>query len=126
MLVIFMSYSLQAVKYPLIREYEQDNDGLIAVIVIVVIMLIVLGLYIIINFLIIVCKHCQNPGVIMWRHMQFLKMLPAFVILFLASTIGLGFTPYSYSAEWILYGYSFLNIHMYLLQYLYYTPKEEL
>ena len=58
--------------------------------------------------------------------MQFIKMLPAFLILFIASVIGLGFTPYSYSAEWILYGYSFLNIHMYLLQYLYYTPKEEL
>lgn len=33
---------------------------------------------------------------------------------------------FSYDAMWILYGYSFMNLYMYILQYLYYTPTEEL
>lgn len=34
--------------------------------------------------------------------------------------------PYSYEAAWILYGYSFMNLFVYILQILYYTPATEL
>lgn len=34
--------------------------------------------------------------------------------------------PYSYEGTWVLYGYSFMNMFIFLMQYLYYTPAEEL
>ena len=62
----------------------------------------------------------------MWRHSQYIKLLPVFVILFTICVLAGGFLPYYYDPIWILYGYSFCNIWMFLMQYLYYTPESEL
>ena len=62
------------------------------------VLLIIGVIYILTNFILVVVRNCKEPGVYMWRHLQFVKMLPAFVILFTAAILGLGFTPYSYSA----------------------------
>lgn len=37
-----------------------------------------------------------------------------------------GAMPYNYEAVWILYGYSFMNLFVYILQFLYYTPATQL
>lgn len=34
--------------------------------------------------------------------------------------------PYNLSGYWILYGYSFINLFVWTLQYLYYVPFDQL
>lgn len=60
------------------------------------------------------------------RHRNYLAFFPFFFIMFLIFFAFGGAMPYSYEGAWILYGYSFMNIFVYVLAYLYYTPTREI
>ena len=89
------------------------------------IIIMVGAIYIAVMYILVICDMCRHPGAIMWRHNQFIRLLPVFVVFFVMSTMTGGFVPYSYQTIFILYGYSYMNIQVFLLQYLYYTPKED-
>lgn len=60
----------------------------------------------------------------MGRHINFVTYYPFFMIIFVIFFAVGGSMPYSMEGAWVLYGYSFVNIYIFILQYLYYTPAE--
>lgn len=125
MLFLFLAYTFTSMKVPIVPGVTEISPSLKGMMVATAIILALGIAYVVVQFIRVIVKNCQQPGTLMWRHIQFVKMLPVFMILLFVGVVSLGFFPYSYSAQWILYGYSFMNFQMLLLEYLYYTPKVE-
>jgi hypothetical protein len=95
----------------------------IGTIVAVVLFLAGIIIYQLVMFGRIIHKNCQQPFT-MNRHINFIVFYPFFMLMFVVFFAVGGSMPYSLEGAWVLYGYSFINIYMFLLQLLYYTPSE--
>lgn len=94
-------------------------------IVLIALLLAGIVIYQIVMLAFIIRKHCCQPGnQILWRHKNYITIYPFFLLMFVIFFIAGGSMPYNYSGVWILYGYSFINIFVFVLQYLYYTPAD--
>jgi hypothetical protein len=63
---------------------------------------------------------------IIWRHNSYLSIYPFILLIFIIFFGFGGAMPYNLSGYWILYGYSFINLFVWTLQYLYYVPFDQL
>lgn len=48
---------------------------------------------------------------------------PFFGFMFGVLFVGGAALPYGYEGVWVLYGFGFVNVYVWMLQYLYYTPS---
>ena len=128
---LFLQYSYYAYeKIPIVVSSSLVEMKAIPTIVFVAIFLTVASVYQIVMFIRIIKKYCCSKGddseQLLWRHKNYLTYYPFFFIIFLLFFGFGGAMPYNYEGAWILYGYSFLNIFIFILQFLYYVPSTEL
>lgn len=112
-------------KIPVITSQDFDNMQVIGSIIAIVIILGGIIVYQIFMFVKIVRRGCEN-GFGLNRHMNFVVYYPFFVCMFVVLFAAGSLMPFSLEGTWVLYGYSFINVYVFLLQYLYYTPSSEL
>ena len=124
--ILIMKFEFFVVKkHPIVDKVKLDQR--LAAFSIVVFVIFLIGiLYILIEFVIIVWRTCKKKQHLMHRYKQFLRYLLIFILFYVMCTAAGGTRPYSQRSYFILYGYCFLNLQIFLLQYLFYTPYSEL
>lgn len=124
---MFLQYSYYVYeKIPILVPSDLKEMKVIPTIVVVAVVLAVAMIYQLVMFVMVLYRQCCQENTMRQRHRSYLSFYPFFVVMFIIFFAAGGAMPYSYDGAWILYGYSFMNIFVYILQYLYYTPVAEL
>lgn len=126
---LYLQYAYYAFEnIPIIIPSNVEEMKAIPTVIIVSILVGFCVIYQIVMFVRILVKYfCgKTDESLPERHKKYLTFYPVFLISFIVFFAGCGWMPYNYEGAWILYGYSFLNIFMFLLQFLYYTSSDSL
>ena len=112
---------------PILTLDQFYNDAFVAMFIIVAILSAIAILVIVFLYVKILCQ-CRTRN-FMWRSTLFLAYSAFYIMIIFIILYTLPLAPHNYISRTeglILVSYSYCNIYVYVLQYMYYTPRSSL
>jgi hypothetical protein len=115
-----MIYTIYQINVSPIITAEFANNFLPARIVIIVTLVIYI-LYIAFRY----SQICASAETKLWRSYIFIVFSSIFIIVIFIISVSNAFIPYSYEGSAIFFAYSFVNIYVYYIQYMFTITTDE-
>ena len=126
-IVAYCIFAYNSQDYPILLPENFDEDGFFILLLVIFIML---GLSIVMTILLYLGIICQcRDKTFMWRNILFLSYSFFYIIIIFVAMFSLSLVPhnYLYGSEGLIFvSYSYCNLYVYVLQYMYYTREEDL
>lgn len=125
--VMYCIFAFNSMDQPILTLDQFYNDAFVAMFIIVAILSAIAILVIVFLYVKILCQ-CRTRN-FMWRSTLFLAYSAFYIMIIFIILYTLPLAPHNYISRTeglILVSYSYCNIYVYVLQYMYYTPRSSL
>lgn len=125
-ITVYCMFAYESQNYPILDlEFFGDEFFILALIVFILLGVSIVG--IILLYLGIICQ-CRERT-FMWRNTLFLSYSFFYIIIIFVTMFSLSLVPHNYltgSEGLVFISYSYCNLYIFVLQYMYYTREDDL